>query len=77
MNRGTRRFGREVYGQSHHMATDEAEPGIASESFATRASGRPPEEAESDNPEEQARAILEESEDRKTKGAERSGSGEA
>jgi hypothetical protein len=36
---------------------------------ASRADGRPPEEATSDNPEAQAQAILEESEDRIAAGA--------
>jgi len=36
---------------------------------ASRADGRPPEEASSDNPEAQAQAILEESEDRIVAGA--------
>jgi len=36
---------------------------------ASRADGRPPEEASSDNPEAQAQAILEESEDRIIAGA--------
>jgi len=36
---------------------------------ASRADGRPPEEASSDNPEAQAQAILEESEDRIAAGA--------
>jgi hypothetical protein len=39
------------------------------EKVASRADGRPPEEASSDNPEAQARAILEESEDRIAAGA--------
>ena len=59
------------------MTTNEAEPGLARRAVETRASGRPPEEAESDDPEEQARAILEDSEDRKKKGAEPSAGGEA
>ena len=37
---------------------------------STRAGGRPPEEADSDDPEEQAQAILEESEDRVSERAE-------
>jgi hypothetical protein len=45
------------------------ESGISRENVGTRASGRPPEEAASDNPEEQARVILEDSEDRKKTGA--------
>jgi hypothetical protein len=36
----------------------------------TRAEGRPPEERQSDNPEEQAEAILDDSEERLEKGAE-------
>jgi hypothetical protein len=43
----------------------------------TRADGRPPEEAESENPEEQAEAILEDSEDRLKQGAARSAANEA
>jgi hypothetical protein len=52
------------------VSTNEVEPGIARSAVETRASGRPPEEAESDDPEEQARAILEESEERTKEGAE-------
>ena len=48
---------------------DDAESAISRKNVETRASGRPPEEAASDNPEEQARAILEDSEDRKKTGA--------
>jgi hypothetical protein len=39
------------------------------ESVASRAAGRPPEEASSDNPEAQAQTILEESEERIVDGA--------
>jgi hypothetical protein len=39
------------------------------EAVASRADGRPPDEATSDNPEAQAQAILEESEDRIAAGA--------
>jgi hypothetical protein len=52
------------------VTKDEAKPEIARKSVETRASGRPPEEADSENPAKQARAILEDSEDRKKKGAE-------
>jgi hypothetical protein len=37
---------------------------------STRAGGRPPEEADSDDPEGQAHAVLEDSEDRVSKSAE-------
>jgi hypothetical protein len=57
-------------GQRHDVTADEAEPGLAQRTVTTRASGRPPEESDSDDPEEQALAILEDSEDRKKKGAE-------
>lgn len=43
-----------------------------SKNVETRAEGRPPEEAESEDPEEQAEAILEESEARVESGARRS-----
>ena len=43
-----------------------------SKNVETRAEGRPPEEAESEGPEEQAKAILEESEARLESGARRS-----
>lgn len=46
--------------------------GLTPKNVETRASGRPPEEGQSDNPEAQAQAILEESEDRTRDGAERS-----
>ena len=49
--------------------TENVQSGVSRKNVETRASGRPPEEAESDNPEEQARAILEDSEDRKNTGA--------
>jgi len=48
---------------------DDVGSGISGKNVETRASGRPPEEAASDNPEKQARAILEDSEDRKKTGA--------
>jgi hypothetical protein len=54
---------------------DDVESGVSRKNVDSRASGRPPEEAESDNPEEQARAILEDSEDRKRKGADLSEAG--
>jgi hypothetical protein len=38
--------------------------GKSPKNVETRADGRPPEEAQSDDPEEQAEAILEDSEDR-------------
>jgi hypothetical protein len=38
--------------------------GKSAKNVESRADGRPPEEAESDDPEEQAEAILEDSEDR-------------
>ncbi|HEX3947879.1 MAG TPA: hypothetical protein VHW47_09240 [Acidimicrobiales bacterium] len=49
------------------MVDEEAradENGVDRERIETRASGRPPEEADSDDPEGQARAILEDSEGR-------------
>jgi hypothetical protein len=52
------------------VTTEEVEPEIPQGSVETRASGRPPEEADSENPAKQARAILEDSEDRKKMGAE-------
>ena len=50
------------------MATSDVPP----ESVASRASGRPPEEESSDDPEHQAEVILEESEDRTDSGADKS-----
>jgi hypothetical protein len=47
--------------------------GVPEKHVETRADGRPPEEAESEDPEEQAEAILEDSEDRVEKGMRRSG----
>jgi hypothetical protein len=47
---------------------DEPEPAAVS----SRASGRPPEEGSSEDPERQAEVILEESEDRTIEGAEKS-----
>ena len=47
---------------------DEPEPAAVS----SRASGRPPEEESSEDPERQAEVILEESEDRTIEGAEKS-----
>jgi hypothetical protein len=46
--------------------------GISPKNVETRADGRPPEEAGSDDPEEQAEAILEDSEDRLEEGAKES-----
>jgi hypothetical protein len=54
-------------GQRNDVPGNETE--IPVKNVETRASGRPPEEAGSENPEEQARAILEDSEDRKSDGA--------
>ena len=51
------------------MEKDGLESSISRKNVETRASGRPPEEAKSDNPEELAQAILEDSEDRKKTGA--------
>lgn len=45
---------------------------VARKNVETRASGRPPEEAQSDNPEEQAEIILEDSEERTAQMAEHS-----
>jgi hypothetical protein len=49
------------------MTTD-----VPPDAVTTRASGRPPEEESSEDPEHQAQVILEESEDRTIKGAEKS-----
>jgi hypothetical protein len=46
--------------------------GAAPRNVETRADGRPPEEARSDDPEEQAAAILEDSEKRLDKAAQKS-----
>jgi hypothetical protein len=46
--------------------------GMAHEAVESRASGRPPEEASSEDPEYQAEVILEESEERTIEGAEKS-----
>lgn len=43
------------------------------QAVSSRADGRPPEEADSDNPEAQAQAILEDSEERTADGARASG----
>ena len=51
--------------------------GSPSKKCATRADGRPPEESRSDIPQEQAEAILEDSEERLAKGSERSAGGNA
>jgi hypothetical protein len=64
-------------GKGTNVPTNEVEPGFGRRAVETRASGRPPEEAESDDPEEQARAILEDSEDRMKEGAGPSADGEA
>ena len=50
------------------LPDDEPEPAAVS----SRASGRPPEEESSEDPERQAEVILEESEDRTIEGAEKS-----
>ncbi|HEX3793520.1 MAG TPA: hypothetical protein VHV57_03360 [Acidimicrobiales bacterium] len=44
--------------------TERVDEGPSPEAVATRAGGRPPEEASSDDPEHQAETILEESEER-------------
>jgi hypothetical protein len=62
------RFSERRNGQGDNVR-DEVESGIYPKNVETRASGRPPEEAASDNPQEQARAILEDSEVRKKAGA--------
>jgi hypothetical protein len=60
-------------GKFESMAPAESlDDGLTSESVAARAGGRPPEESDSDDPEEQAHVILEESEDRIVDGAEKS-----
>jgi hypothetical protein len=46
--------------------------GVPLKNIETRADGRPPEEAETENPEQQAEAILEDSEDRLENGMRRS-----
>jgi hypothetical protein len=51
---------------------DRPDVGSASKNAKARAAGRPPEEIQSGNPAEQAEVILEDSEDRLTKVAERS-----
>jgi hypothetical protein len=48
-----------------------------SKNVETRADGRPPEEADSENPEEQAEAVLEDSEKRVEEGAKPSAAGAA
>jgi hypothetical protein len=52
------------------MATSDAE--VPSDAITSRASGRPPEEESSEDPEHQAQVILEESEDRTVEGADKS-----
>lgn len=58
-------------GSGRNPQEPESELGSAPdpEAVASRADGRPPDEATSDNPEAQAQAILEESEDRIAAGA--------
>jgi hypothetical protein len=51
---------------NHGSQTEALDEELPHEAIVTRASGRPPEEASSDDPERQAEAILEESEDRTT-----------
>jgi hypothetical protein len=60
-------FGQRQNGQRNNVERDGVASGISRKNVETRASGRPPEEAESDDPEAQAEVILEESEDRKNK----------
>jgi hypothetical protein len=62
------RFSQRQKGQRNNVR-DDAESAISRKNVETRASGRPPEEAASDDTEGQARAILEDSEDRKKWGA--------
>jgi hypothetical protein len=50
----------------------DAETEVPEEQIFSRASGRPPEEESSEDPERQAQVILEESEDRTTQGADKS-----
>lgn len=52
------------------MATDDAH--VPPDAVTSRASGRPPEEESSEDPEHQAQVILEESEDRTVEGADKS-----
>ena len=49
---------------------DAARETPTADKVSTRAGGRPPEEADSDDPEAQAQVVLEESEDRTSKSAE-------
>jgi hypothetical protein len=49
---------------------DAARETPTADKVSTRAGGRPPEEADSDDPEGQAHAVLEDSEDRVSKSAE-------
>ena len=57
-------------GMMEGMAT--SDPEVPSDAVTSRASGRPPEEESSEDPEHQAQVILEESEDRTTEGADKS-----
>jgi ribosomal protein S16 len=58
--------------QADHLSSEDSEGAIDPEAVASRADGRPAEEESSDNPEAQARAILEESEQRIADGAQTS-----
>jgi hypothetical protein len=51
---------------------DHADSDVPDELINSRASGRPPEEDSSEDPERQAQIILEESEDRTAEGADKS-----
>jgi hypothetical protein len=56
-------------GQCYDVKSDRVGTKVPRKNVETRASGRPPEEAGSDDPEAQAQAILEDSEDRKNRRA--------
>jgi hypothetical protein len=55
------------------MSPDSSPPEPDPQAVSSRADGRPPEEASSDNPDAQAQAILEDSEKRTADGARASG----
>jgi hypothetical protein len=57
-------------GMMEGMAKSDAE--VPSDAVTSRASGRPPEEESSEDPEHQAQVILEDSEDRTAEGADKS-----
>ena len=57
-------------GMMEDMTT--SDPEVPSDAVTSRASGRPPEEESSEDPEHQAEVILEDSEDRTVEGADKS-----